>query len=97
MNLLEIKNLMARIKDPEYYNIIFNPDFSKIRERIYYNENKGSIFSILNLIKLGFNDTEFFTQNAIDKINFKYIGNHTGALYSFKDGEREIYMSFYLF
>lgn len=96
-NILEIKNLMARIKDPEYYNIIFNPDFSKIRERIYYNENKGSIFSILNLIKLGFNDTEFFTQNAIDKINFKYIGNHTGALYSFKDGEREIYMSFYLF
>lgn len=96
-NVLKIRNLMAEITDPEIFNMSFNIDFSEIRRRIYYDENKDSIFSALNLIKLGFNDTSLFNQKGIDEKIFKYIGNHTGALYSFKDDEREVYISFYLF
>lgn len=96
-NAVQIRNLMAKIRDPEIFNMEFNIDFPEIKRKIYYEENRGSIFSILNLIKLGFNDSNLFTQKGIDEKFFKYIGNHTGALYSFKDDEREIYMSFYLF
>lgn len=95
-NVLQIRNLMAEITDPEIFNMHFSIDSSEIRRKIYYDE-KNSIFSALNLIKLGFNDTSLFNQKGIDEKIFKYIGNHTGALYSFKDDEREIYMSFYLF
>lgn len=96
-NLVEIRNLMGIIKTPEILDINFNINFSEIKKRIYYDEIKEPIFINLNFIKLGFNHKGLFNQKGIDKSPFKYIGNHTGALYSFKDAEIEVYMSFYLF